>query len=229
MKNLIVYISPAKDFIPECQILAKIQIDNCHRLGWKPEDVLLVTNWDYEYNGIKSIVVGEEHYCPTRPRSLKTSIIPALYDLGVLEKGTIYWNHDFDAFQVNQMKDEDLGEGYDAWLTDYGWRDRWCMGSFFFKDTAKDIFALAKPKIFQNIEDETVFMELMQDPEIAKRCKRLNVTYNMGQRHITGNLKIIEKPLRVVHFHPNRQPLLDIFKTFLPADFLAILKEYKYE
>ncbi len=215
MKNLLVYINPAHAFInEEANQLAKIQVDNSLSLGWKKEDILYITNFPWEHNGVKAIVVGDEHYCAVRPRSIKTTIIPFLINEGIVEKGKIYWNHDFDAYENSRIDEKDLGlEKVDAGLTDYGWRDRWCMGSFFFKNSSYDIFDLAKPIIYKNIEDETAMMELTKNPAISARLKRLNITYNFGMRNVESNYKRAAKPLKVVHFHPRerRVPALNIF------------------
>lgn len=206
LKNLIVYIHPEKILIRDYGVLAKIQIDNSLSLGWKKEDIIFVTNFPWEYNGVKAIVVGTDHYCAVRPRSIKTAIIPFLVKAGVIEKGKIYWNHDFDAYQLNLMDEAELGlENVDAGLTDYGWRERWCLGSFFVKKESKDIFEKAKPIIYSDIEDETALMQLTEDQAFANRCKRLNITYNFGMRYVESNWKRAIKPLRIVHFHPRHK------------------------
>jgi len=228
MKNLMVYIGPIKDFTPECKILTKIQIDNCHRLGWKNEDILLVTNWSYEYNGVKSIVVGDEHYCTVRPRSIKTSIIPTLIDMGIIEKGQIYWNHDFDAFQINWITDEDLGlDGFDFGLTDYGWRSTWSMGSYFVKSECRDVFLVAKDFIFRDYEDEQAIVEAMKT--VPAKYKRMNITYNLGSKYVKHNFSKATKPLKVAHFHPRKPGLMGVFSPYLPKDFINILNQYGYK
>lgn len=213
MKNLLVYISPT-GFDKERELLARVQIDNSFSLGQTPKDIVLVTSFPYSYNGVNAFVVGNEHFSKSRPRSIKTSIIPFLSDIGIVHNDEIYWNHDFDAYQMNEITNEELGlDDFDAGLTDYGWRDRWCMGSFFFWKTAADIFEQAKPMIFNNIEDETAMMTLCEQPGIENRCKRLNITYNFGMRHVEDNWKRATHPIKVVHFHP-WYPLvktLDIF------------------
>lgn len=204
MKNLLVFISPTKAFTGEYGVLAKIQIDNSLDLGWKKEDIIFVTNFPWEYQGVKAIVVGDEHYCAVRPRSIKTAIVPFLIDEGIIEKGEIYWNHDFDAYQLNAFEESELElDDFDAGLTDYGWKERWCMGSFFVKSSSKDIFEKAKDIIYKNIEDETALVELTTtNKSINSRCKRLNITYNFGMRYVESNWKKAKKPLRIVHFHP---------------------------
>lgn len=208
MKNLLVYISPTKEFSEECSILAKVQVDNSISLGRKKEDIIFVTNFSWEYNGVKAIVVGDEHYCSVRPRSIKTAIVPFLIDEGIIEKGKIYWNHDFDAYQLNVIEESELGlDNFDAGLTDYGWKERWCMGSFFVKTASRDIFELAKDIIYQNTEDEKAMVDLTSNPGLSKRCKRLNITYNFGMRYVESNWERAKKPLKVVHFHP-RYPVV---------------------
>lgn len=214
MKNLLVYIHPDKVFVRDYELLLKIQIDNSLSLGWDPKDILFISNFPFQYNGVKTTLVPDVHYCAVRPRSIKTAIIPYLVDEGIIEPGKIYWNHDLDAIQLNKISEKELGlENYDAGLTDYGWRERWCMGSFFIKSSSKDIFELAKPMIYQDIEDETVMMELTKAPAINNRCKRLNIRYNFGMRQVEDNFRRAKKPIKVVHFHPEdrRLPTLDIF------------------
>jgi hypothetical protein len=214
MKNLLVYINPEKKFDEERAVLARIQIDNSFSLGWKKEDIIFVTNFSYEYNGVKAIVVGDEHFYESRPKSIKTAIVPFLVDTGIIEKGKIYWNHDFDAYQNVSFDEAELRlDNVDAGLTDYGWRDKWCMGSFFFKEASKDIFQLARDLIYKNTEDEGAMMELTKKADINKRCKRLNITYNFGMRVVMPNYERAIKPLRILHFHPVYKwvQTLDIF------------------
>jgi hypothetical protein len=216
MKNLLVYISPDRKFSTECETLVKIQIDNSFDLGWKVEDILLITNYEYEYNGIKAIVVGDEHFCAVRPKSINTSIIPHLVDIGIVKPGELYWVHDFDAYQMNLIDENELElDSVDLGLTDYGWKPRWCMGSYFFKESSKDIFIEVNRLIYMGYEDETVMMKIEKwnTNNFAERHKRLNITYNFGMRGVEDNYQQAIKPLRVVHFHPHfkRVPTWDIF------------------
>lgn len=203
LKNLLVYISPTKTFSEECTTLARIQIHNSLQLDWKKEDIVLVTNFPYKRHGIQAIVVGDEHYYAKRPRSIKTAIIPYLIDQNIIKKDNIYWNHDFDAHQLNVFDERELKlDNVDVGLTDYGWKKRWCMGSFFVKASAKDIFEEARSLIYQDMEDETAMGQLTKNERIKKRTKRLNVTYNFGMRYVESNYQNAVKPLKVLHFHP---------------------------
>jgi hypothetical protein len=229
MKNLIIYLSKDHKFPVEAERLVKIQIENSYRLEWGSKDILLVTNFPFEYMGVKAIVMGDEHYCVPRPRSINTSILPALIDKGTIGDD-IHWNHDVDAFEINPISGEELElDGYDAGLTDYGWKSRLCMGSFFLKPTARDFFAKTIEGIFSDIEDEDVVQSVLdQNPEMAKRIKRMNITYNIGQRKVPENIERATKPPKVFHFHPDKPGKLDIFRPYMPQELLDIFAKHGY-
>jgi len=230
MKNLLVFLSPQKEFsTDEYRTLIKIQIDNHHRLGLPKDDFLLVTNFPYEYNGVKAILTKDEHWCAVRPRSIKSSIIPALVDEGIIKEGEIYWNHDTDAFQLYPISNEELElDGFDAGLTDYGWRSRLCMGSFFVKASSRDMFELVKPVIFSNVEDEDAMMQVNGGLE-GTRWKRMSITYNLGMRHVPDNIERATRPVKVAHFHPRKPGLTDVFRPILPEEFIKILNQHGYK
>lgn len=213
MKNLLIYINPAKAFFGgernltrNCTPLVKIQIDNSLELGWSRKDIVLVTNFAYEYNGIKSIVVDENNFCCFRPLSTKTITVANLLEKGMLEKNELYWVHDFDAFQVNRFQEGSLGLSPNKiGLTDYGWSSKWCMGSIFFTTAAKDVFSWIKNTILElQTEDERALSHLVNNNihNIRDRVQKINITYNFGMRRVEHNYTIAKKPLKVVHFHP---------------------------
>jgi hypothetical protein len=214
MKNLMVYVTPDKTFNKEYSVLTRVQIDNCLSLGYKKEDIMLVTNFPYEYNGVKSILVSDDNYCACRPRSLKTSIVPHLVDEGIMVDDEIYWNHDLDAYEVHKIEDNELElDGIDAGFTDYGWRSRWCLGSVFVKTSARDIFSWLRDSIFTDMEDEEILGKITKrnTHNINSRIKRMNITYQIGMRRVDHTYKIADKPIKVLHFHPHKPNLLDIF------------------
>lgn len=213
MKNILIYVNPSKTFFGketgnfrDCSTLVKIQIDNSLDLGWKKEDILLFTNFDYKYNGVKSIIVDDNNYCPFRPLSTKTLTVSYLLNKGMLNKNELHWVHDFDAYQLNEIEESELDmTEADVGLTDYGWSPKWCLGSIFFKDSAKDIFNLIKDAIYEfQTEDERALTHHTRrnTNKIMDRIKKLNITYNFGMRHVDYNYKIATKPLKVLHFHP---------------------------
>lgn len=217
MKNLLIYINP-KGFDPESEKLTKIQIDNSLELGWDPKDIILVTNFPYDYRSVKATIVKEGGcFCPYNIYSSKFTTIVHLFDIGFIEDH-LYWCHDLDAYQLEPISEEELGlENLDAGFTDYGRKPYWQMGCFFFKKTAESIFRDIVTRMASGLDEqrrpktEEVIMNYLTDNNINNvnsRIKRLNITYNFNMRRVDYCYQIANKPLKVLHFHPNN-PLLN--------------------
>ena len=211
MKLILCNVNPYKKFNKEKSILIKLQIDNSFSWGFKEEDIILATNFDYEYRGVKSIRVSDDLYVGLDDKrycfkvSTHIPIITSLMNSGVIKKGHLYWYHDLDAYQQEPITEEELGlENVDMGVTDYGWTKKWNLGSIFFKESAKDIFNLLTKTIYEyNLADERSFRMLTNTGKVSKdRYKKVNITYNFGMRHIGKCYEMADKPLKVVHFHP---------------------------
>jgi len=204
MKNLLTYISPDKDFNDEHKMAVKIQIDNSIELGWKREDILLATNFEYEYNGVKSIVIGDENYCSYHWPATKIYTIVHLFRAGLIKKG-LYWYHDFDCFQLALFTEIEIDmASIDMGLTNYGRMPRLCSASMFFRETAGGIFEQLKELIDRKkIDEELGIMRLINDnPEIfGKRVKKLNITYAFHKFNLGHCYNRAVKPIKAVHFH----------------------------
>lgn len=204
MKNLLIYTNPAKAFSVENQTLVKIHIDNSLDLGWRPEDILLYTNFDYEYNGIRAVVVDDTLQCRWDRTSNKILVIQNLLNRGLLTG--LCWYHDFDAYQNTTIDETEFGE-FDLGVTGYGYKDQYNGGSFFFRETAKDIFNTWCARTFakqRTRADEKALTDLMREGVLSK-VEELNITYNFGQRAPRLCYDQADKPLKVLHFHPHYQ------------------------
>lgn len=220
MKNLLIYISPEKKLNPENEVYIEIQILNSFKY-WGRNDILLVTNFPYKYLGVESLVVPDDLYSEISCCVIKINTILYLLENKILTETT--WFHDTEAWQVAPLEVElnkDLG------LTDYGWSPKWNGGSMFFKPEAIDIFKLWKEKIEElGKDDERTMMELTKNNvnNINSRIQRLNITYNIGKRHVKDNLERALKPPRVLHFHPFRENLLKKFDQLLPENLKKLM------
>ena len=103
MKQLLTYVNPKKKFNNEHQMLVKIQIDNSISLGWNTDDILLLTNFDYEYNNVKSILVPDDLYCKHHWTTTKLHVIVEALERGLIDELT--WYHDFDCYQISPFTD----------------------------------------------------------------------------------------------------------------------------
>ena len=219
MKNLLIYLNPSKAFIDyswgnENETLAKIQIDNSLALGWKKADIMLITNFEYEYRGIKSMVVSDELFCELRNTATKILVILHLFDQGLIGDD-LYWFHDFDAFQLEKITEEELDLGKSPFaLTDYGKSiisesrsRRWSTGSIFFRKESEWIFRMIKDKVYQYQNNEEVALLVLtrrNRGNINEVIKKLNITYNLATRYrdVSACYEMADKPLKVIHFHP---------------------------
>jgi len=215
MKNLLLFINPKKKFQDRLErnldALVKIQIDNSISLGWGRKDIVLVTNFDYEYNGVKALVIEDSHYCKHWEKSTKVSVIIYLIKSGMVGSRELWWFHDFDAFQVHPItvKELDLGHAV-VGFTDYGWQQKWNTGSIFFKKNSIKVFEWLRNELYRLQTDEEralVALTKRNYQYINSYLKRLNVTYNFpgslnGQRQLHVTYPMANKPVKVLHFHP---------------------------
>lgn len=182
MKNLLIYIHPRRDFGPEEKVTIKIQIDNSLDLGWKKEDIFLVTNFPYEYNGVKALVVGDENYYDSFPTASKINTLVDLFRIAevrdifkvdtilnlfkkrVINEREIYWCHDLDVFQNVVITEEEIEQELgtaDMGITDKGRMPKWNTGTIFFRASALDIFNKAQEIVEKyEVDDEIALMVL---------------------------------------------------------------------
>ena len=206
MKNLLIYTNPKGEFSEENKTLMKIQIDNSLDLGWKREDILIYTNFDYEYNGVKSRIVPYLHY-EFDVTANKIPVIVYLIENGILEDGELYWYHDVDSYENDRIIEAELELDLVLGLCTYGYKAQWQLGGFFFRTGALDIFKTLDYRItrgrYRGRTDEKCFTSLVKcDMVDRKRFKELNVTYNLTMRYLHDNYNRATKPLKVLHFHP---------------------------
>ncbi len=225
MKNLLIYVNPRKDFGEEEKIAIKIQIDNSLDLGWKKEDIMLVTNFPYKYNGVKSLVLENDNYYASFPQTSKINVIIDLFKQKLIKK-KIYWYHDLDAYQLNDVSESELNlDETDMYLSDYGRLPKWNTGSIFFKNTAEEIFKWIKYIAYKHdvLEEDALWAltgkhnlldgertiwgdgyiskHIREIKNINNRIKKANITYNFNSGNIRSNYAAAIKPIKVAHFH----------------------------
>lgn len=210
MKNLMIYINPKKEFNKEHKLLAKIQIDNSLDLDWDKKDIILITNFKYEYRQIKALVVPDLNYCDFRPLSTKTVTVDFMLKNNLIANNEIYWVHDFDAYQDAPLTEKILNKS--VAFSDYGYSSKPSLGSYFFTSKAKKFFSLLKKTIYLlRQEDERALNYLIKNEKLD--YQKINISYNFGMRKVEENYKRATKPLKVLHFHlwGKDLPTLNIF------------------
>jgi len=214
-----IYISPTGSFDnPRSDLasndagpLVKVQIDNSLALGWKKEDILLITNFDYQYGVVKATILKDVAFFERKPQVSKINAIIKLFENGMIKKREMYWFHDLDAFQLQPITEDEIGiSDNEIALTDFGGgkyfggEDRWSGGVIFFKSGAKDILDRIKELAYRKRidEEEAIGLLVINDPKIRKRVKKINNSYNFIGYKLASVYKKSIKPLKVVHFHP---------------------------
>lgn len=208
MKNLLIYTGPKKKFSHEDETLARIQIDNSLDLGWKKDEILLVTNFPYSYNGVNSYQIGDIYY----DFDLAASKLPAMIHLiknSTIDSQSLYWCHDFDAFELNRIDEPELGlNHHNLGLVPYFYKPEWSFSSVFFKRGAVSIFELIDsttkkyPRISRNNE-KTLAWLIKHDLIKKESFVELNTTYNIAKRCLKTVYEAADKPIRVIHFRPS--------------------------
>jgi hypothetical protein len=217
MKNLLIFVDPLKDFNKEHKVLVEIQLDWCLET-WKPEDIMLVTNFPYEYRGVKATQVEDGCYYPAFSRATKVPVINRLFEEGLIND--YFWFHDFDAFQIRPFP-----EIRSDWaITQYGKNtkgspeNKWNAGSFFFR--IQEPFRLIEKVMRDHGIDEEEALTHMFDYGFGKSIYRpeiLDIKYNT---HIYSPINDV----MVAHFHPFKH--LNIFKDILPNKLKEIFKKH---
>ena len=229
MKNLLIYINPS-GLNSEAETLLKIQIDNLLDLGWKAEDIIIWTNFKFEYNGIRSRLVWDDYFYAQIPISTKQYAIAQAFKDNIIEDH-LYWVHDLDHFQLEPISEEEIlkeMEGADMALCDWGSTVKYSGGSVFFKKSAGDIFTRLRLVMEKyNLYDERALLflttnnknwiyksyfgvigsksipgKIRDSRSIRHRIKILNITYNFIPFNISYCYRKAIKPIRCIHFNP---------------------------
>ena len=142
-----------------------------------------------------------EHGCN---RCSKILGLYALINRGVDIDG--YWVHDLDAFQMQKFK---FPECSTLGICTYGFRNtrkkHYNSGSIFYTEDASDIisaiarYILAHPGLKR---EEAAIDDLFNKPEYRKKITVLDHRYNVGYTNFKIRYEMSEKPIHIVHFHP---------------------------
>lgn len=223
MKNLMIHVSSTKEFKGEYRYAVRMQIHHSIKLGWERDDIILATNFPYEYKGIKSVLVSDDSFCKFHPRGSKINVILELMNRGYIDEELV-WYHDLDAFQLRMlnpnMKNKSMAiVNYSSPRMRHG--IEWNSGSFFFNIFALPIFNSIREKLYEIKTDEE---HAMLESGMDKECIKLDHSYNYGY---TGfmNTKCY-KPIKVAHFHPMKKRHMNYFKPLITERLKKTFKQH---
>jgi len=192
-------------FFEKMETMLQAQIDNMLELGWRIEDIILLTNFNFEFMGIKAEVIELNDFCLT---GSKLFALRWLFENSKIED--IVWAHDIDAW-ANIWFDCPVFEG-DVGCVQYS-NPKFNGGSIFWKPEAKDIVneiikILTEEKAKS---EEPTLNKIFKSEKYKNRISILNSTYNVGCSGFAPRYERSLKPIRVCHFHPNNSVAWEIF------------------
>lgn len=240
MKNLLVYISPDKKFIHEYELMLEAQIDNSSDY-WRLEDTILLTNFPYEYHGVKALVGPDslinKAYSTQNRGIINSKVNGIIYLLENKIINELTWFHDFDSFQLVPLDLPHIRG--DVGVLTYGiypesrliplagsYKYRINFGNVFFTPKALDIFKMLLVRMDRDelYEEDAMTLLLAENYlNIAPRVQIMNQTYGIGRRCIPNNIAIADKPIRVAHFPAYYPQVLSEFKEVLPPKLFKML------
>ena len=213
MKNVLIYNRLENNLRYTDKVLLnslKAQVDNSLRFGWKRSDIVIGTNFDFEYNGVKNYEL--KNICYHNPFFNKFYGMLELMDSGVLDDD--YWFHDQDAWQINKITPPKF-DGEIAGCT-YVFTPEWNTCSMFIKKTATEVIRyivefMEMNSSFKVQSDENWIAYLRKNTEISPYFTTINNKYNVGRTHIEDRYRAADLPVCVVGFQPQVPESVEVF------------------
>ena len=202
----------------------KMQIDNALHYGWKPEDIILGANFEFEYKGIKSTILTD--ICTYNIFNNKWYGMYELVKSGVLNDD--FWFHDQDNWQIDKLEfPEFLGE---IAACTYVRTPEWNTGSVFVKKTAMHILEYIVESMKMNeldyFSDEHWIAYLRASTPVTDYMSTINTQYCVGYTFFEDRMNMANKPIKIVAFNPN-STAQDLFEqnNLIPNKLKNIIKK----
>lgn len=186
------------------EIMLKAQIDNLLELGWQTKDIILLTNFDFEFMGIKAEIIELNSFCLSGSKMWATKY---LFDTNRVDD--LLYAGDLDCWQTvwfdTPIFDGDVGSCIYS-------NPKFNGGSIFWKPESKDIVneiveVLTKERAKS---EEPILNKIFKSEKYKDRVSILNSTYNVGCSGFAPRYERSFKPVRVCHFHPQNSVAWEI-------------------
>lgn len=197
MKNfMIANFTKGRYKIKNIRNLLNAQIENSLNLGWEINDIILLSNFEHEYLGVKASLLQLDHKCLTGSKMFG---LKYLFENNLIEDDVI-WAHDLDAWQNVPFSCPDFK---DVGIACYS-NSKFNGGSVFWRKSSKDIINVIVEEITSNSEsrEEPTLNKILKSKTYEERITTLNNTFNVGCSGYAKRWERSLKPIRVCHFHP---------------------------
>ena len=177
--------------------LLQAQIENSLEVGWTPENIIILSNVDFEFMGVKTQIAPMTDFCLTGSK-----IFSLKWYFENNEIKDIIWAKDADCWQ-NIWFDCPEFDG-DVGASQYS-NPKFNGGSIFWKPSSKDIISRIVQELTENSEvsEEPTINKIFKSKEYINRVNILNYTFNVGCSGFFERFTRSEKPIHVSHFHPS--------------------------
>ena len=200
MKNVMVanFQPGARVKLEQLRGLLDAQLENSLALGWKCENILLVTNFEYAYEGVIASVVELNRGCL---RGSKMFAVDHLLRATSFAEDEILWAHDLDAWQNHWFEPPAFA---DIGIAEYS-RPKFNGGSIFYRPAAADIVGEIVQVLRESAaqREEPTINEVLRRDMYRARVTTLNSTFNLGCSGFVVRYKRSTQPVLVSHLHPN--------------------------
>lgn len=192
----------------------RAQIDNSIERGGKREDIIIGTNFDFEYNGVKNKLLTD--VCEENPFCNKFYGMLELMQKEELESD--FWFHDQDAWQLHDDLDFPKFNGEVAGCT-YVFTQEWNTCSLFVKKSAINVLTYIVDFMKMNLDylkqvqsDENIISMLRgNNTEVSPYLSTINTQYNVGRTKMEHRYKLADKPVFVGGFVPQIPDSVRVF------------------
>ena len=197
--------------------MLKAQIDNSLELLWSPRDIIVLSNFDFEFKGVKSHTDTLNDFCLTG--SKMWGILWVFEKLGIDET---VWAHDLDLWQNVYFDESYLKYGdthfskkdpnildwdkYDVGVSTYS-KFKFNGGGIFWKPSAKDIIETIIDLLTENNahREEPTIDKVFKSEEYKSRIAVLSSGFNVGCSGFVPRYMRGIKPPIAVHLHPTNR------------------------
>ncbi len=172
------------------------QLENSMALGWKPEDLVVVSN--LKIDGPATIVRAPlNESCLT---GSKMFALQFLFEQGAIQGREMWWAHDLDAWQNYWFEPPECD---DIGLAEYS-TPKFNGGSVFVRSSAWDIIATITERIQTEREhqEEPAINYVLHSLTYKHRVTKLDSTFNVGCSAYAVRYQRSMKPILVSHFRP---------------------------
>lgn len=188
MKNLMIYFNPEKRFSSEAEGLVKRQIDTSLQLGWKNHDIVLLTNFPYEYKMVKAKTVDENLSSSSDNNIQKSNVIYNLLKQRMVKENELWIYHDLDCFQLYPIDGSEISlqGGFAGFIEDDNFKFN--MNRIFFKKDSDKVFEWIRNRALRLRTYEAIALSTLVVTNYRNINSLLKVFKPLG---IFGHLKFL--------------------------------------